>query len=91
MNKLLKSKLATVILLALIVLLIVFTFRLRTAWWMFCDIFFLFMMAFSHMMALSVQKISIPSAKKLDSAAMIFGILFVVALIAEFIIWQVIF
>ncbi len=66
------------------------TFRFRTLWWMFIDMFFAFMTVFSHLMAVYVVKFNIHSSRKLDFMAVLFGILTVVAIIAEIVVYHVI-
>lgn len=89
MKSLIESKLATMIVLALVVVLICATFRYRYEWWMFADIFFAFMTIFTHLMSLTVRKFSPVASKKLDVAALICGVLFIIAFIVEFILWEV--
>ena len=55
-------------------------------WWEMIDIFFFFMMAFSHLAALYLNKISVQAAKTLDKLAFLFGLLGIIALIAVYII-----
>lgn len=76
--------------LLLTLVIILLTFSLRTVWWCFFDIFFLFMMTFLHLVAVYVGRLNRHSAIALDRIAFWCGILFVVSLIAEFIVWQVI-
>ena len=73
---------------SLIIALAVLTFGLREAWWCFIDLFFLFMMAFLHVVALSIRKYNSIASRQLDSISGICGIFGVVALIAELIVWQ---
>lgn len=72
----------------LIIILAVLTFGLREAWWCFIDLFFLFMMAFLHVVALSIRKYNSVAARQLDSIAGVCGIFGIVALVAEFIVRQ---
>lgn len=82
-SKILNSKIFTYILLACTVATIILTFKMRTEWWMFIDIFFLFMAVFSHLMAQSIRKLIPASAKTLDKIALVIFILFIIALITE--------
>lgn len=91
MKKLLKSKAVAAILLILVVVSIICSFKVRTAPWMFIDVFFLFMAAFTHLMALIISKFSIPSSKTLENIALVCGILFVLAFIGEYIAFQILF
>lgn len=74
--------------LILALLVIVLTFSLRPVWWTFIDIFFMFMAAFSQFVAVYIKKLNPYASKKLRSCAFIFLILWIVALIAEFIVFQ---
>ena len=74
-----------------IILVIIFTFSLRPAWWCFFDEFFAFMMIFCQLVALYLYRLSPYVGKKLQVCAAVFGILTILAIIAEFIIYQVIF
>lgn len=91
MKKLLKSKIAALCLVAVIVVVICVTFSHRTVWWMFADVFFAFMTAFTHLMALTVERMNVYSYRKLETAATLFGVLFVISFIVEFILGQTLF
>lgn len=82
----LKSKIAALAALVLVIVLIGVTFSMRPAWWCFFDIFFAFMMVFCHLLALQLVKMSKAASRKLDTAAMVFGVLTVIALIVEYIV-----
>lgn len=73
----------------LIAIVLVLTFRLRPCWWAFIDIFFFFMMAFSHAAACSLVKISPAASRTLDLAALVCGIAAVAALIVEWILYAI--
>ena len=77
--------------LVLVLVVMVLTFSLRTEWWTFIDQFFLFMMAFCHLAACYLTKVSFLASRKLDVFALICGILFVLALLGEYIAWQIVF
>lgn len=89
MKHLLQSKTAAWFALILIVLIIVFTFTLRTQWWMFFDEFFLFMAVFCRLVSLYLMKFNPYVTKKLQSIAFLFLLLGIVAFIAEFIAFQI--
>ena len=80
MNRLIQSKATAWGAFLLIVIMLVLTFSLRSVWWAFFDVFFLFMMVFSPL-----------ASGKLDAAAFVFGILGILSLIGEYIAWQVVF
>lgn len=85
-----KSKLIVSLLLLAVVLCLCFTYKLRTEWWCFIDVFCFFMAAFTQLMAITLG-VKIPAAgKKFTKIALIFAILGVVALIGEAIAWCII-
>ena len=79
MKHFLRTKIAAIFLLAIVVAVIVVTFQMRTHWWMFCDLFFAFMAAFCRLMSLTLGKLSPFAGIKLRIASLVFGILFVIA------------
>lgn len=87
--KLLESKMAALGGVILVVIVIVLTFGLRPAWWAFIDLFFLFMMAFSHLAAVFLGSYNRRAGKKLDRVAAVCGVLWILALIGEFVAFQV--
>ncbi len=91
MNKLRKSKIVAWIALAFILFVLVLSFNMRQAWWTFIDIFFAFMMVFSHLVALYIDKFNSYSSRQLDKVAFICGILMLVAFIGEYIAESVIY
>ncbi len=85
MNKLLRSKGIAWLAFAIIIIVLVVTFSYRTVWWAFIDIFFAFMTVFCHVIALTIEKLNPYASKKLDIIAFYLLILTVLALIGEFI------
>lgn len=84
-----KSKTFVALALLAVVLLIGFTFKLRTEWWCFIDVFCFFMAAFIQLMALTLGA-KIPAAgKKFSTIAAVMFVAGVVALIGEAIAWLV--
>ena len=86
------------ILLALLALLvtivyIVLTFRFRKelGWWAFIDCFALFMTVFTWLMSILIGKMIPHSGMLLAKIALIFGILFLISLIGEYIAYTAIF
>lgn len=90
-NGLLRSKIvawiALIVIFADLVLSMVIP-GIKQEWWELTDIFFFFMMAFSHLAALYLQKMSLSASRTLDKCAFIFGALGVIALIVIFFINQ---
>lgn len=88
MGKFRNSKIVAWLALCVVVTVICVTFSLREQWWSFIDIFFAFMMVFSHLLALYLGKMSKSAAGKLDRLSLIFGIMTILAIIGEYIAWQ---
>ena len=57
-------------------------------WWELIDIFFIFMMVFSHLAALYLGKMSAPAARMLDICAFVFGVIGVISFVVIFIVNQ---
>ncbi len=92
MKSLLQSKAATAGALVLCIISIILTFTIRKEqWWMFIDIFFIFMAIFSHFMALTIVKLNDVAARKLDAIAFWLLIVGVIAFFAEWIAFSVLF
>lgn len=89
MGSILKSKGIAWFALAVAIIVLVVTFRLRTVWWGFIDVFFMFMAAFVNVVSVSVSKINPIVARKLNTCALIFVVLWVVSLIGEWIAFEV--
>lgn len=70
--------------------LIVLTSRLRPVWWCYSDEFFAFMGAFCYLCSVYISRLSRDAGRKLKSIAVVFCVMTVVALIAEFVAWQII-
>lgn len=91
MKKLFNSAAVSIVLLILVIALICGTYSMRKEWWMFSDIFALFMAAFCNLMSNVVGKMKMKSAQdRLNLIALIFLILFVIAFIVEFFVLQTI-
>lgn len=88
MNNLLKSKTVAWCALILIILVIVFTFGMRDAWWTFIDLFFAFMMVFCQLVALYIGKFSPLACRKLQVCAAVSGVLMLLSFIVEFIAYK---
>ncbi len=84
MKQITDSKGVAVAAFCIVIAYIVLTFKLRFAWWTFTDEFFAFMMVFTHLMALFLARFNPFVRRKLDTCAMIFGILFIIAFFVEF-------
>lgn len=84
-KKLLTSKLWAVIYLLIIVVVIIATFKMRTEWWSYFDIFFAFMAAFCHFMATLFKKIIPAESRRLELIALGMVGLMVISVIGELI------
>ncbi len=84
-RNLILSFLSLIIAIALIV--ITFDFRRNLGWWAFADAFALFMTIFTWMMSMIVGRIIPHSGLMLKKITIVFAILFVVALIAEYVVY----
>lgn len=90
MTKYSRSILWTVVGLVISIVYIGFSFKFRKelGWWAFIDPFALFMSVFTELMALVIGRM-IPSAgKTLNIASMVFGIIFVIAIVVECVFWS---
>ena len=82
-------------LLALIVSVIyiaaTFSLRRELGWWAYADCFALFMSVFTWMMSLLISRMIPHSGNQLLKIAVLFAILFVIALIGEYIAYSIMF
>ena len=67
----------------IVMVVMVLSFPVRKVWWAFTDIFFAFMMVFFHLIAVYFHKLP-GISKQLDVAALVCGLLMVVALVVEY-------
>ncbi|MDE6247328.1 MAG: hypothetical protein K2M41_05750 [Muribaculaceae bacterium] len=88
MGSILKSKGTAWFALAVAIIVLVVTFRLRTVWWEFFDVFFMFMAAFINVVAVSVARINPIVSKKLNTCTLVFVILWIVSLIGEWVVFE---
>lgn len=88
MKKILQSSVFSWIALILVIILLCLTFRMRTAWWAFIDIFFAFMMVFLHLMSVYLGRKLSGIGKQLDVVSFIMGVLMVISFIVEWILFN---
>ncbi|MDE5653847.1 MAG: hypothetical protein K2G75_05200 [Muribaculaceae bacterium] len=69
----------------LVIVVLIATFSLRTAWWAFIDIFFIFMAAFVNLMAVTLKKINPAVGRMLNKWTLVFCVLWLLAFIGEWI------
>lgn len=83
MTGLVKSRITAWLALAIVIALLVLTFNMRGAWWEYIDIFFAFLMTFTHLLAVYFQKLT-GISRQLDMTALVCGLLMIISLIVEF-------
>ena len=85
-QKLLLALLALIVSIAYIA--VTFRFRKELGWWAFSDCFALFMSVFTWLMSLVISRMIPHSGKVLAKMALLFGILFVIALVVEYFVYS---
>ena len=85
-KKMLLALLALII--SIIYIAVTFRFRKELGWWAYADCFALFMAVFTWLMSLVISRMIPHSGKLLANIALIFGILFIIALVAEYIVYS---
>ncbi len=88
MNKILKSKAFAWLAFIVVIVILVCTFSMRTVWWSFIDIFFMFMAAFTNLVAVTIKKINPAISSRLDKFTSAFFILWIISLIGEWIAFE---
>lgn len=88
-KKILLALLALIV--SIIYIALTFRFRKELGWWAFTDCFLLFMTVFTWMMSLLISRMIPHSGKILAKIALALGILFVVSLVGEYIIYTIAF
>lgn len=88
MNKLAKSKLLAWCVLVIIVIIMFVTFDTSMPWWSYVSEFFAFMMAFTHLLAVNFYKLNSIASSKLEKFAILFGVLMILAIIVEYIVFN---
>ncbi len=79
------------LLLTIVYIAVTFRFRKELGWWAYIDCFALFMTVFTWLMSLVVGKMIPHSGQLLAKIALVFGILFVVSLVGEYIAYSALF
>lgn len=88
-KKMLIALLALIV--AIVYIAITFRFRKELGWWAFIDCFALFMTVFTWLMSLVISNMIPHSGKVLAKIALVFGILFLLSLVGEYIAYTIIF
>ena len=85
MKNIFNSKLTAWLAFALVIVLLVATYQMRTVWWAFIDVFFAFMASFVNLVSVTVRHINPIVSRKLNIWTLVFGVLFVLTFIGEWI------
>lgn len=88
MNKLFKSKGFAWLAFVVAIVILVSTFSLRTVWWSFIDVFFMFMAAFLNLVGVMIGSVNPAVSRKLNSIVLVFVVLWVLSLIGEWIAFE---
>ncbi len=88
-KKILLALLALIV--TIVYIAVTFRFRKELGWWAYIDCFALFMTVFTWLMSLMIGKMIPHSGKLLANIALIFGIIFIVALVGEYIAYTALF
>ena len=88
-KKMLLALLALVV--SIVYIAVTFRFRKELGWWAFADCFALFMAVFTWLMSLLISRMIPHSGSVLSKMALVFSILFVIALVGEYIAYSVMF
>lgn len=87
-KKIMLALLALVV--SIVYIAVTFRFRRELGWWAYADCFALFMAVFTWIMSLLVSRMIPHSGILLSRIALIFGILFVIALVGEYIVYSLV-
>ena len=74
---------------SIVYIAVTFRFRRELGWWAYSDCFVLFMAVFTWMMSVVISRMIPHSGKILMYISLIFCILFVIALVVEYIVYSV--
>ncbi len=88
-RKMLLAVIALIVTIAYIA--ITFSFRKELGWWAYIDCFALFMTVFTWLMSLVIGKMIPHSGQLLAKIALVFGILFIISLVGEYIAYSALF
>ena len=88
-RKMLLALLALVV--SIVYIAVTFRFRKELGWWAFADCFALFMAVFTWLMSLLISRMIPHSGSVLSKMALVFSILFVIALVGEYIAYSIMF
>lgn len=84
MNKILESKILTLLALLIVVAVVVLTFVLKMPVLSLIPCFFAFMMVFCHLASLLIKKMNPVASRTIDKCALVSGIFTVIAIITVY-------
>ena len=76
------------LLVSIVYIAVTFRFRKEFGWWAFSDCFALFMAVFTWLMSLVISRMIPHSGQVLSKMALVFGILFIIALVVEYFVYS---
>ena len=88
-RKMLLALLALIV--TIVYIVVTFRFRRELGWWAYIDCFALFMTVFTWLMSMVIGKMIPHSGMLLAKIALVFGIIFILALVGEYIVYTLIF
>lgn len=88
-KKMLLALLALIV--SIVYIAVTFRFRRELGWWAFTDCFALFMTVFTWMMSILISRMIPHSGMVLSKIALVFGILFVISLVVEYLVYTIAF
>ena len=88
-RKMLLALLALIV--TIVYIAVTFRFRKELGWWAYVDCFSLFMAIFTWLMSLIIGKMIPHSGLMLAKIALVFGILFIIALVGEYFVYTALF
>lgn len=88
-RKMLLALLALIV--TIVYIVVTFRFRRELGWWAYIDCFALFMTVFTWLMSLLIGKMIPHSGKLLAKIALVFGIIFIIAFVGEYIAYTALF
>ncbi len=79
------------VIMTIVYIAVTFRFRKELGWWAYIDCFALFMSVFTWLMSLLIGKMIPHSGTLLAKIALVFGILFILALVGEYVAYTALF
>lgn len=86
--KLIESKATAWVAMAIVVSMVVMSMLLKTPWYGFIAEFFCFVGVFAHLASLYLSRMSLAAGKKLETCALVFIVLSLVAFVTEYVVFS---